>query len=173
MCTFKDCTSGLFTTQKEWLTHEMTEHVQQWICSRCPDAEKPTFETMSKIKEHIEATHTAEENPTEILKASQVPLKPLGTSSCLLCDEWEPPTKESQNVKEFYQHLGKHQKVLALEALPMSLDGLSCDEGRLLHCSPCGHVWTPSERGESCPACHDGKGKVRSVLVSPCITMLT
>ncbi|KAI8720225.1 hypothetical protein NCS52_00467500 [Fusarium sp. LHS14.1] len=160
VCTFKDCTSNLFPTQKEWLTHEMTAHLQRWTCTVCDEAKKPIFETLSKIKEHLEATHnTAKEDLTEALKASQVPLKPFKASSCPLCDEWEPPAEDSQSVKEFYQHVGKHQQLLALEALPMSLDGLSCDDVRLLHCSPCGHVWTSTERGEPCPACHDSKGK--------------
>ncbi|KAL6357015.1 hypothetical protein LRP88_10632 [Fusarium phalaenopsidis] len=160
VCTFKDCTSGLFTTQKEWLTHEITTHLQQWICTHCNNVEKPTFETMSKIKEHLEVAHNVVEGDlTEALKASQVPPKHFEASSCPLCNEWDPPVEESQNAKQFYQHLGKHQQVLALEALPMSLDGLSRDDERLLHCSPCGHVWTSNEREEPCPACHDSKGK--------------
>ncbi|KAM6536466.1 hypothetical protein FALCPG4_002470 [Fusarium falciforme] len=129
VCTFKDCTSGLFTTQKEWLTHEMTAHLQQWICTHCNDVEKPIFETMSKIKEHLEVTHNVvEEDLTKALKASQAPPKPFEGSSCPLCNEWDPPAEESQNFKEFYQHLGRHQQILALEAPPMSLDGLSRDD---------------------------------------------
>lgn len=152
----------------------MTAHLQQWICTHCNDAEKPKFETVSKITEHLGVAHNVvEEDLTEALKTSQVPLKPFGTSSCPLCNEWEPPGEDSQSVKEFYQHLGKHQQVLALEALPMSLDGLIRDDVRLLHCSPCGHVWASDEREEPCPACHDSKGKVRSGSVSPRIAILT
>ncbi|WAO87712.1 Hypothetical protein NCS54_00503000 [Fusarium falciforme] len=160
VCTFKDCTSGLFITQKEWFTHEMTAHLQQWICRYCKDAEKPTFKTQSKIKEHLEVTHNVVEwDLTKALKTSQIPLKPFGTSSCPLCNEWDPPAEESQNFKEFYQHLGKHQQSPALEALPMALNRLSRDDVHLLHCSPCGHVWTSNEREELCPTCRDSKGK--------------
>ncbi|RSL49633.1 hypothetical protein CEP54_012338 [Fusarium duplospermum] len=85
VCTFKDCTSGLFTTQKEWHTHEMTAHLQQWVCNHCTDVEKPTFGTMSQIKEHLEVTHNlAEEDLSEALKVSQVPPKPFEASSCPL-----------------------------------------------------------------------------------------
>lgn len=152
----------------------MTTHLQQWICTHCNDAEKPKFETVSDITKHLAVAHSVVgEDLTKALKASQATPKPFGTSSCPLCNEWEPPIEESQNTKQFYQHLGKHQQILALEALPMSLDGLSRDDGRLLHCSPCGHVWTSNERDGPCPSCHDSKGKVRLGLDSPCITMLT
>ncbi|UPK90361.1 hypothetical protein LCI18_001296 [Fusarium solani-melongenae] len=160
VCTFKDCTSGLFATYKEWLAHEMTTHLQQWICTHCNNVERPTFETISQMKGHLKITHNvAEEALTEALKTSQVLHRPFETSSCPLCNEWAPPAEESQNIKEFYQHLGKHKQVLALDALPMSLDGLSRNDGRLLHCSPCGHVWTSNEREKTCPTCHDSKGK--------------
>ncbi|KAJ4328816.1 hypothetical protein N0V84_000603 [Fusarium piperis] len=121
VCTLKDCSSGLFTTQKEWITHETTAHLQKWMCAHCDDHEKPAFEDIVKIKDHLKVTHdVAEENLAEALEASRVPLKPFEASSCPLCNDWEPPARTTQNVKEFYQHLGKHQQILALEALPMS-----------------------------------------------------
>ncbi|KAM0427796.1 hypothetical protein ACHAPT_007253 [Fusarium lateritium] len=163
VCTIKDCSSGLFTTQKEWFTHEMTAHLQQWTCIRCNDAEGPAFETMAKVKEHLKATHdVTEEKLAEVSKACQKSLEPFEASSCLLCNDWKPPAAESQNVKEFYQHVGKHQQILALEALPMSLNRLSREDAasvHLLHCSPCGHVWTSNKRKEHCPSCQVDEGK--------------
>ena len=58
-----------------------------------------------------------------ILETCERPIKSFGSESCPLCTDWEPPSTK-ENVKSFSRHLARHLQQLALEALPLAIDGL-------------------------------------------------
>ncbi|KAJ4129843.1 hypothetical protein NW768_006813 [Fusarium equiseti] len=58
-----------------------------------------------------------------ILETCERPIKSFGSESCPLCADWEPPSTK-ENVKSFSRHLARHLQQLALEALPLAIDGL-------------------------------------------------
>ncbi|KAI8711311.1 hypothetical protein NCS52_01507100 [Fusarium sp. LHS14.1] len=178
VCTFKDCTSELFETRQEWFSHEINTHRQDWVCIHCDDPKM--FHSMSALKYHLRIQHPSEITDSQLetmLEACQCAPKRIGLGGCPLCDEWTPPAVESQNVNEFCRHLARHQQMLALEALPISVEELELkaaatdfdddedpeDEGpRMKGCTACGTIWSEDGRGEECPLCH-GPGYVVSL----------
>lgn len=125
VCTFKDCTSELFLTRQEWFSHEINTHRQSWVCIHCGDSKM--FHSMCVLKNHLGIQHPSEITDSQLetmLEACQCAPKSIGSEGCPLCDEWAPPAVESQNVNEFCRHLARHQQMLALEALPISVEGL-------------------------------------------------
>ncbi|RSL73524.1 hypothetical protein CEP51_011725 [Fusarium floridanum] len=170
VCTFKDCTAELFTTRQEWFSHEINTHRQDWVCIHCGDSK--TFHSPSALKSHLGIQHPREITHNQLetmLEACQCAPKRIGSGECPLCEEWAPPAVESQNVKEFCRHLARHQQMLALEALPISVEGLELqatasgsdddqdpeDEGpRMQGCTRCATMWSEDGRGEECPLCH-------------------
>ncbi|KAM5349250.1 hypothetical protein ACJ41O_005757 [Fusarium nematophilum] len=59
-----------------------------------------------------------------LLKACEQPVIKFDSSACPLCTEWNPPSTDKSNAKEFFRHLAKHQQQISLEALPLYLEGL-------------------------------------------------
>jgi hypothetical protein len=67
-------------------------------------------------------------------------MKSFGPDSCPFCADWESPSTK-ENAKSFNRHLARHLQQLALEALPLAIDGLeirdasglSDDESSLSH----------------------------------------
>ncbi|KAM0425998.1 hypothetical protein ACHAPT_008627 [Fusarium lateritium] len=170
VCTFEDCSSDLFASRKEWFSHEISTHRQDWICIQCRDS-STIFQSLAALKSHFEVKHPDEitHNRLEtILEACQCPPKRIDSSGCLLCDDWDPPAADSKNVKEFCRHLARHQQMLALEALPISIEGLELkpaafdfgsdqdpedQDPQMVRCSDCEAVWTEDAYGKSCPEC--------------------
>lgn len=52
----------------------------------------------------------------------QRPIKTYDPSACLFCQDWKP-RRVSDNTKEFSKHLARHLQGLALDALPLSIEG--------------------------------------------------
>ncbi|KAH7232666.1 hypothetical protein B0J15DRAFT_409016, partial [Fusarium solani] len=125
VCTFKDCISELFATRQEWFSHEINTHRQDWVCIHCGDSK--IFHSLSALKSHLGIQHPNKITDSQLetmLEACQCAPKRIDPGECPLCDEWVPPAVESQNLNEFCRHLARHQQMLALEALPISVEGL-------------------------------------------------
>lgn len=58
-----------------------------------------------------------------LVEACERPIKTFETASCPLCTDWKPLTTED-NAKNFSRHLARHLQQLALEALPLAVEGL-------------------------------------------------
>lgn len=58
-----------------------------------------------------------------ILETCERPNNSFGSDSCPLCADWEPPSAK-ENSKSFSRHLARHLQQMALEALPLAIDGL-------------------------------------------------
>ncbi|KAK7422735.1 hypothetical protein QQZ08_009359 [Neonectria magnoliae] len=52
------------------------------------------------------------------------PLKYFDASSFTLCNDWKPSVRQVENTKDFGRHLARHLQQIALEALPLSINGL-------------------------------------------------
>lgn len=72
-------------------------------------------------------------------------------------------------MKEFCRRLARHQQMLALEALPIAVEGLEVSVSdlehnenedpedavpKLLTCSLCDTLWSMAGHGRVCPVCH-------------------
>ncbi|KAF5686214.1 ankyrin repeat [Fusarium denticulatum] len=184
VCTFKDCTADLFTTREEWFSHEINIHRQDWECILCNNA-NTVFSNADLLRNHFKLAHSKAVNVNQldtILEACKRPTKQTDISGCILCDEWAPPAVESQNMKEFCRHLARHQQMLALEALPIAVEGLEVSasdlEGNenedpedalpgILTCSSCDTLWSIAGHGRECPACHTNAENLKSASLIP------
>ncbi|RYP78484.1 hypothetical protein DL771_000437 [Monosporascus sp. 5C6A] len=111
-----------------------------------------------------------------IIQACEVPLKYFDPSSCPLCDDWNPPLQVTDNAKQFYRHLARHLRQIALEALPLAIEGLEIvgtgsdsgdeddsdtdtlpgaiqDRQRGVYCRKCEQYWKFEAPREKCPHC--------------------
>ena len=61
-----------------------------------------------------------------LMEACERPIRTFETTSCPLCTDWKPSTTET-NAKIFSRHLARHLQQLALEALPLTVEGLEID----------------------------------------------
>jgi hypothetical protein len=81
---------------------------------------------------HIRAHHrnaVTESQLPLMLEACEQDQKHFPSTSCPLCESWQSvPGKETSsyldNAHPFYRHMGHHQQLLALEALPLYIEGL-------------------------------------------------
>ncbi|KAH7198805.1 uncharacterized protein B0J16DRAFT_360480 [Fusarium flagelliforme] len=127
VCTFEDCaiSNRSFPTRAAWFQHECTVHRLQWNCNWCSQSDT-TFHSAKDLKKHLDNTHSGmvtEAQMPMILETCERPIKSFGSDSCPLCADWEPPSTK-ENVKSFSRHLARHLQQLALEALPLAIDGL-------------------------------------------------
>ncbi|KAF4443219.1 ankyrin repeat protein [Fusarium austroafricanum] len=126
VCTFKECSAGLFFTRHEWLKHELDTHRRRWKCIRC-DTSKAVYSSEADMLAHLRKIHSAtitENQAMVLLKACEEPQFKFDSSACPLCSEWNPPLPGADNAKEFFRHLAQHQQQIALEALPLYIEGL-------------------------------------------------
>ncbi|KAK4219486.1 hypothetical protein QBC37DRAFT_136615 [Rhypophila decipiens] len=139
VCTFEDCRSATtyFETRHAWFDHETEVHRQKWYCHLCSrDGEGAkqafTFTEENELKTHFLTKHqdeiTAGQLPL-ILAACKVPLSNFGPSSCPFCDEWlnqteTPSLADYDNSAQFCRHLARHLQQIALDALPIAIEGL-------------------------------------------------
>lgn len=87
---------------------------------------------------HLEQQHAEvmTHDQTEIiLKACERQINLFDSSACALCTEWSPPSTQEANVKQFFQHLARHQQQIALESLPLYIEGLETREVNALEAS--------------------------------------
>ena len=122
-CTFKDCTSGLFTSRNDWFDHELQHHRRQWYCNICHDQNLPTAKDLGlHLASAHQIVHAAELTP--LLTAFQRPEEYFSNTSCPLCNSWTPSEQERNNKNQFRRHLGTHLQQLSLAALPRYIEGL-------------------------------------------------
>jgi len=90
------------------------------------------------MKQHIRAFHkdaaVTESQEPLILEACERDQRHFPSSSCPLCDAWDTSPSATEgaapdNANQFYRHLGHHLQVLALEALPLYIEGLDIQDG--------------------------------------------
>ncbi|KAF4448823.1 ankyrin repeat protein [Fusarium austroafricanum] len=148
VCTFEDCTSDLFFTREEWFSHEINLHRQDWVCILCNKSDT-VFSSGATLRNHFREAHSeVNNNQLQTILEAFV---------------------ESQNIKEFCRHLARHQQMLALEALPISVDGLELntpasdqqdsddpedDHLEMLTCVSCSARWSSAGYGIECPICN-------------------
>lgn len=85
-------------------------------------------------------------------------------------------------MKEFCRHLARHQQMLALEALPIAVEGLEVSVSdlehnenedpedavpRILTCSSCDTLWSMAGHGRVCPVCHTNAESLKSASLIP------
>ncbi|KPM41492.1 hypothetical protein AK830_g5087 [Neonectria ditissima] len=126
VCTFEDCLPDIFSSRSEWFQHELDTHRRKWHCSICS---KPgsIFESAKALERHFDTAHAGEITANQMhvmLQACERPLKYFDASSCPLCNDWKPRVQGIENTKEFGRHLARHLQQIALEALPLSIEGL-------------------------------------------------
>ncbi|CAG7566372.1 unnamed protein product [Fusarium equiseti] len=97
-------------------------------CPYCRTIQNPDtiFGSAEDLKKHLNNTHAGivtEAQMPLILETCERPIKSFGSNSCPLCTDWEPPSMK-ENAKSFSRHLARHLQQLALEALPLAIDGL-------------------------------------------------
>lgn len=126
ICTFQECNepSKLFSSRSEWMQHEAGHH-RQWFCNQC-EATTTTFSTAADLETHFALSHpgkaTAAQMPL-LLEACERRALTSETSSCPLCYDWESHSA-TNHAKNLYHHLARHLQQLALDALPLTVDGL-------------------------------------------------
>ncbi|KAK7417458.1 hypothetical protein QQX98_004578 [Neonectria punicea] len=126
VCTFEDCIPDMFSSRSEWFKHELDLHRREWHCSIC---NKPgaICGSAKDLKYHFDTAHGKEITAKQmglVLKACERPLKYFDTFSCPLCNDWKPSVRQVEDTKEFGRHLARHLQQIALEALPLSIEGL-------------------------------------------------
>ena len=140
VCTFEDCTAGLFQSRTAWFDHEMSTHRRMWVCLSCEDV---AFDASDGLNKHFKKLHaedlleTDEQAVNAMVAVSSRPMERIPAESCPLCDEWagqlvshvQDPNIQSPlqsklmtTVQQFRRHLAGHLEQLALSAIPMSFD---------------------------------------------------
>nr|OQO26600.1 hypothetical protein B0A51_08281 [Rachicladosporium sp. CCFEE 5018] len=139
LCTFEDCTAGLFEDRDAWWQHEMNAHRRQWSCQSC---QGKIFDTAAGLQKHLRVAHDAAALPDDLLvqiaAASSTPVLEVAVSDCPLCEDLDSIIRQEAAkmqmsipdhhqvkvpLKRFQQHLGYHLEQLALFAVPPQIDG--------------------------------------------------
>jgi len=120
----------------------------------------------------------AESQMQTILDAFKRPVRHSKLLSCPLCDEWEPPDSlidQGSPSGHYYRHLARHLQLLALESLPLSIEGLEInlpeeetdveesegesdseslsESSRPVQCPTCHIRWYQDDGGTACHHC--------------------
>ena len=139
VCTFPDCTTGLFEDRNAWWQHEIDAHRRQWSCQTCHNK---VFSSADDLHNHLRRSHGAQDLPYEVIAqittASSRPVTEIAALDCPLCDHldldlrseairMQTPVPDGNRVvtslSKFQQHLAFHLEQLALFALPVAIDG--------------------------------------------------
>jgi hypothetical protein len=143
----------------------MTCHWRRWRCSWCRNE---SFLDKPSLKAHLLSIHNGAINEAQIpliLESAEEGVRYFNDSECPLCDEWDcgPSPEETGNWREFRRHLGRHMQQLAIEAIPLSIEGLEIRDIRthldatgdreVVYCHSCSHEWYRDEHGLECPEC--------------------
>ncbi|RSL50189.1 hypothetical protein CEP54_012057 [Fusarium duplospermum] len=128
VCTFEDCSSGMFKARHDWFRHEMDCHRREWHCLKC----RNVFGSQSDLGLHFKTNHAgdiAESQIEQLLKMCGRPIRHFGYGSCPLCDTWQPARDDGDNSQDFCKHLAHHLQQLALSAISLGIDGLEIEGG--------------------------------------------
>lgn len=120
----------MFLTRYEWIKHEMDIHRRRWKCIRC-DGVKKEYTSESDMVTHLKQGHSdtiTEDQASIILKVCEEPQTYFSSSECPLCLVWNPASNDMNNARGFFRHLAQHQQQLALEALPLYIEGLEIED---------------------------------------------
>ncbi|KAG4263982.1 hypothetical protein FPRO04_12250 [Fusarium proliferatum] len=118
LCLEQDCSmpQHRYARRKDWISHVLQEH---WKIYTCCLGCNLRFASRNECREHLAQNHANATNPSEIeelvwlstMNKTEIPDK----TACPLC-------KKRLRSTEIYQsHIGKHQKQLALFAIPRGL----------------------------------------------------
>ncbi|KAK2744249.1 hypothetical protein FQN57_004334 [Myotisia sp. PD_48] len=112
-CTFEQCTTPnrLFYSRRAWFKHEMEVHRINWQC--ITDCDR-IFDSEELFITHFQSEHPeiAREAASSIIK--RMCAKPSSSTASVKC----PLCKQTMSLHSLQGHLGRHQKQLALFALP-------------------------------------------------------
>ncbi|KAK2030310.1 hypothetical protein LX32DRAFT_717282 [Colletotrichum zoysiae] len=150
VCSFEHCSEGPFQTSHEWFQHEIDNHRRQWRCVLC----RAKYKSASALESHFTSQHPSVVSATQrkvMLKACEFPLNHFDTDSCLLCDDWRPPSDTEGNSNKFRSHLAKHYQDLACEAIPLAIEGLEIKAA-----GPANDVSAPNDDESSTKIAQDG-----------------
>jgi len=133
VCTFEDCAlnSQLFTTRSEWFQHEMDCHRQRYVCIPCGGSTQE-YASPTELLNHFTVMHPGSVSSGQasmLAEISRRSIKTFDSSSCPFCQDWIP-TRLSSNSKDFSKHLARHLRQLALDALPLAIEGLTIVESK-------------------------------------------
>lgn len=131
VCTFKECDLGseLFATRAEWFQHEKDCHRRMWVCIWCNNENKE-FRCLTELKKHLSREHPSDLTSAQMSMLAEIcqrPVKNYDSSACPFCQDWKP-RRLSDNEKEFSKHLARHLQGLALDALPLAIEGFEFTE---------------------------------------------
>ncbi|KAK4442334.1 hypothetical protein QBC34DRAFT_455118 [Podospora aff. communis PSN243] len=101
ICLAPDCQtpSDRYKGRREWMRHVLSDHWKLWNCA-------------FGCKSHIMAAHPNAPDLASSVDGSEISKPRDATSQCPLCQE------QVISIKGYVRHVGRHQKELALFALP-------------------------------------------------------
>ncbi|KAK4177089.1 hypothetical protein QBC36DRAFT_310460 [Triangularia setosa] len=113
ICLSPDCemSKADFQGRHEWMQHVLSNHWKTWSCVCCGEH----FDSAIELRTHLVEQHaeTLSQSDMENMVTSSEKPKPLNCHTrCHLCEE------NLNSAKEHARHLGRHQRDLALFALP-------------------------------------------------------
>ncbi|KAK5747555.1 hypothetical protein LTR17_000198 [Elasticomyces elasticus] len=136
VCTFEDCTAGLFEDRHTWFQHEQAVHRRQWICRLCTSSgHTKWFISPDALHTHLAHVHNhalpVGLAASAILQASSRPLDQIpAAGACPLCDEWYEGLKADGirrqvpeddvlvvSARDLERHLASHHEQLSLFAV--------------------------------------------------------
>ncbi|KAF4777268.1 hypothetical protein HER10_EVM0012996 [Colletotrichum scovillei] len=117
-CLAEDCiTPGReFGKRHQWMEHMLQRHLRVW---RCPFDCDRTFNSASQSAAHLETQHrkmVRDDQIDNLVMLSSQPLDEGAKVPCPLCFE------TMSSLQNYQRHVGKHQRQLALFALPINND---------------------------------------------------
>ncbi|QGI61649.1 uncharacterized protein FFB20_08832 [Fusarium fujikuroi] len=127
ICLEEDCLTPRYqyARRRDWMKHMLEEH---WRLYFCPFGCDPRSMSSSECKEHLDQNHGDHTSATEMEDLVQ-----LGTFnetafpkrvSCIFCN------LELEDIKTYESHVGRHQRRLALFAMPLNVVEREPEHGR-------------------------------------------
>jgi hypothetical protein len=112
ICLSPDCPTPLedYVSRKKWIQHVLHNHWKSWKCTLgCGEV----FDSADAARGHVTSRHAhAAADVTMVVGAGETRLSPNIASHCPLCQE------RVASLKDYARHVGRHQKELAVFALP-------------------------------------------------------
>lgn len=91
------------------MQHVLHNHWKSWNCAQGCDE---TFDSAEEAKDHIVTSHPEVSDPTMLVNMGERPRPLNAPTNCPLCQQ------NVSSLREYGRHVGRHQKNLALFALP-------------------------------------------------------
>ncbi|KAK5663802.1 hypothetical protein OQA88_5 [Cercophora sp. LCS_1] len=111
ICLSPDCSTPgeQYAGRREWARHVLNNHWKSWQCALgCVDS----LGSAEEAKRHFTDRHPDIMDPVTLVNMSELPKRPGRNICCELCFE------QLSSFKDYIRHVGRHQKSLALFALP-------------------------------------------------------